>query len=86
MYQINGIENHTHILTHLHPSIALAELVKDIKVSSNLFIKEKNLFPNFVGWQIGYSAFSYSIDRKDILTNYIRNQEEHHRKKLSRKN
>jgi len=27
LYQINGVENHLHILTHLHPSVALADLV-----------------------------------------------------------
>ena len=40
-YQINGIENHLHILTYIHPSTALADLVKDIKLGSSSFIKEK---------------------------------------------
>lgn len=31
LYQINGVSDHLHIATHLHPSIALADLVKDIK-------------------------------------------------------
>lgn len=80
-YIINGVENHLHILTHLHPSVALADLVKDIKLGSISFIKEKNIFPLFDGWQSGYSAFTYSIDRKEILINYIKNQEVHHHKK-----
>ncbi|HMV08375.1 MAG TPA: IS200/IS605 family transposase [Cyclobacteriaceae bacterium] len=41
LYQINGVEDHIHILTHLHPSIALSDLVKDIKLASTKFIKEK---------------------------------------------
>ncbi len=84
LYQINGVENHLHILTHLHPSVALADLVKDIKLASSAFIKEQKLFKQFHGWQDGYSAFTYSQDRKEILINYIRNQEEHHRKKTFR--
>jgi len=84
LYQINGVENHLHILTHLHPSVALADLVKDIKLASSRFIKEQKLFKHFDGWQVGYSAFTYSQDRKEILINYIRNQEEHHRKKSFR--
>lgn len=79
LYQINGVEDHLHILTHLHPSVALSSLVKDIKLASTKFIKEKGLFPAFNGWQDGYGAFTYSIDRKDILINYIKNQEDHHR-------
>ena len=84
LYQINGVEDHLHILTHLHPSIALSDLVKDIKLASTKFIKEKGIFPRFSGWQDGYGAFTYSIDRKDILINYIKNQEQHHLKKSFR--
>ncbi len=80
LYQINGVEDHIHILTHVHPTIALASLIKDIKVASSLFIKEKQLFPNFITWQEGYGAFTYTFRHKDMLINYIKNQEEHHRK------
>lgn len=80
LYQINGVEDHIHILTHLHPSIALSDLVKDIKLASTKFIKEKNLFRNFKGWQDGYGAFTYSVDRKKILIQYVANQIEHHQK------
>ena len=80
LYRIGGIEDHIHILTHLHPTIALADLIKDVKVSSSLMIKEKNIFPKFKGWQIGYGAFTYSIDAKEKLIKYIINQPEHHKK------
>ena len=80
LYRINGIEDHIHILTHLHPSIALAELIKDIKISSSKMIKEENIFPKFNGWQIGYGAFTYSIDTKEKLVEYIIKQKEHHAK------
>jgi putative transposase len=84
LYQINGVEDHIHILTHLHPAIALSDLVKDIKLASSKFIKEKGIFIGFSGWQDGYGAFTYSNDRKDVLINYIKNQEEHHRTKTFR--
>ena len=29
LYQIGGVADHLHIVTHLHPSVALASLVKD---------------------------------------------------------
>jgi hypothetical protein len=59
--------------------VALASLVKDIKLGSTSFIKEKNIFPNFNGWQDGYGAFTYSIEAKNNLIEYVKNQEEHHR-------
>ncbi len=79
VYRIGGVEDHLHIVTHLHPSVALASLVKDIKVSSSIFIKEKELFAGFTGWQDGYGAFTYSNSDKDRIIEYVKNQEEHHK-------
>lgn len=80
LYRINGVEDHLHIITHLHPSVALASLVKDIKLASSKFIKEEGLFPSFDGWQDGYAAFTYAIEAKSNLIEYVKGQEEHHRK------
>lgn len=80
-YQIGGVEDHIHIVTHLHPKVALADLIKDIKLASTDTIKERKLFQNFNGWQDGYAAFTYSIDALDRLIDYVRNQEEHHKTK-----
>ena len=81
IYQINGMEDHLHIATHIHPTIALSTLVKDIKVSSSNWIKQENIFPNFESWQLGYGAFTYSIKEKEALIHYIKNQKEHHQLK-----
>lgn len=78
LYQINGVDDHLHIITHLHPSVALADLVKTIKLSGWSVIKEENLFPSFGGWQDGYGAFTYATDAKKRLIDYVRKQEEHH--------
>jgi REP element-mobilizing transposase RayT len=80
LYRINGVEDHLHILTHIHPTISISTLVKDIKLASDDFIKREGIFPNFKGWQDGYGAFTESIKAKERLINYIKNQEDHHRK------
>lgn len=80
LYRINGIEDHIHIITDLHPQTLLADLIKDIKVAGSKYIKENKLFPSFKGWQRGYGAFTYSISAKDNLIEYVKNQEEHHKK------
>lgn len=72
LYRIGGVSDHIHIITHLHPSIALASLVKDIKLASTDAIKKQNLFPNFNGWQDGYGAFTYSFDAKEKLIEYVK--------------
>ena len=80
LYRINAVEDHLHILSSLHPSVALADFIKDIKVASNGWIREKELFPRFNGWQDRYGAFTASHADKDRLIEYIKNQQEHHRK------
>lgn len=78
-YRIGGVEDHIHIITHLHPSISLASLVKDIKLASSGHIKSLNLFPGFNGWQNGYGGFTNSFKDKDRLIEYVKAQEEHHK-------
>ncbi|MDR1343395.1 MAG: IS200/IS605 family transposase [Prevotellaceae bacterium] len=80
LYRINGVEDHIHILSDLHPSFALADYVKSIKVATSLWMKQSSDFPSFRGWEEGYAAFTYSYKEKDILIRYIKNQREHHRK------
>ncbi|MCE4562790.1 IS200/IS605 family transposase [Maribellus sp. CM-23] len=79
LYRINGMEEHIHILTDLHPSIALADFVRDIKTASSVWLKDSDDFPKFIGWSEGYAALTYSHWDKDKLINYIKNQEEHHK-------
>ncbi|WP_087939379.1 IS200/IS605 family transposase [Algoriphagus faecimaris] len=79
LYRINGVEDHLHILTHIHPTISISSLVKDIKLAADDFIKREAIFPKFKGWQDGYGAFTESIHSKERLITYIKNQEEHHR-------
>ena len=84
LYRINGIEDHIHILCDLHTSIALADFVKSIKVSTSLWMKESSYFPKFKGWEEGYAAFTCSYWDKEKLIDYIKKQQEHHQKENMR--
>ncbi len=81
LYRINGIENHIHILTDIHPSIAPADFVKDLKVASSIWMKGCGLFTAFVGWSDGYGSFTCSFKDLGDLIDYVKNQREHHKKK-----
>lgn len=81
---MGGIEDHIHIITHVHPDISVSQLVKDIKLSCNSFIRSEKLFDHFKGWNEGFGAFTYSPDAQKNLINYVLNQEEHHNKESSR--
>jgi len=76
----NGVRDHVHSLLSLHPTVALADLLKDIKVASSIWVKDNKVLPNFVGWQEGYGAFTYSLRDEPELIAYLKRQEEHHRR------
>ncbi len=79
LYRINGMPDHIHIFCDLHPSVSLSNLIKDLKVATNLWMKESGLFPEFDGWQEGYGAFTCSVKEKETTINYIKSQKEHHK-------
>jgi len=80
LYRLNGVENHLHILTDINPSIAPMNFVKDIKVSTSIWMKNNNFFPAFKGWAVGYGSFTCSYMDIGRLINYIKDQQEHHNK------
>ena len=81
MLAINGMADHIHFLIGMKPSCCLSDLVREIKKSSNEFIKEKGFSKFKFQWQEGYGAFSYSHSNLDNVIKYIMNQKEHHKKK-----
>jgi putative transposase len=80
MLAINGMPDHIHFLIGMKPSCCLSDLVREIKKSSNEFVKEKKFSKNKFNWQEGYGAFSYSHSSLDNVIAYIMNQKEHHKK------
>ncbi|NDW13192.1 IS200/IS605 family transposase [Bacteroides sp. 214] len=80
LLRINGMEDHIHILSDLHPTVALSDYVKEIKTASSIWLKESGEFPHFKGWGTGYCALTYAFRDKDIITQYIKNQQEHHQR------
>jgi REP element-mobilizing transposase RayT len=82
LYRINGIEDHIHILTDIHPSIALADFIRDIKVSTSVWMKNCGYFPDFEGWSDRYGAFTCSWANVGNIAEYIITQREHHKKEV----
>ena len=57
------------------------KLVEEVKSHSSKWIKTQDeKLKNFY-WQDGYGAFSVNPSQLDIVTRYIENQHEHHKKK-----
>jgi len=55
------------------------DLLEEIKKQSSKWIKKKgNQYSNFY-WQDGYGIFSVNPTQVNVVVEYIKNQEEHHR-------
>ena len=80
VYMVGGYDNHIHILISLHPALSLSSLVKDVKLSSASLIQKNKFFLHFKGWNEGYGAFTYSPEAIPKLIDYIKNQDDHHKK------
>lgn len=76
---INGIPDHVHVLVRIRPVHSPAEIARVIKTNSSRWIHQK-WHINFA-WQAGYGVFSVSESNVPVVTEYIANQEMHHRKR-----
>jgi REP element-mobilizing transposase RayT len=77
---IHCMPDHTHILIGLRASMALSDLVHDLKIGSANFVNRKRWVVGRFGWQEGFGAFSYGHSQLTRIIRYIQNQEQHHAK------
>lgn len=80
MLSIFCMPDHVHLLVGIKPSIAISDLVRDIKAGSSNFINQQHWVKGKFNWQEGFGAFSYSKSQIDSVIKYILSQEEHHKK------
>ncbi|MEE1366928.1 MAG: IS200/IS605 family transposase [Muribaculaceae bacterium] len=79
LIRLGGMPDHIHMLVDIHPSIAVANFVRDLKRETSKWLTANQHFPLFQGWGDGYAALTYSAKDKDMIVNYIKNQKEHHK-------
>ena len=70
---LNGYLDHIHILISIPPKYSLSEIFKIIKGYSSFKIKE-------LRWQNGFAAFTVDKNSFSTIFDYIKNQEDHHKK------
>ena len=76
---INGMPDHVHILIKIKPVHNVSAIVKNLKGSSSRFMNDLSGNKNQFEWSRGFGAFTVSEKDIDMISNYIRNQKEHHR-------
>ena len=78
---VGGVADHVHILFDMGKMHAPVEFVEQVKRESSKFVKTLGSKYGSFYWQRGYGMFSVSPTHLADVETYVRNQEEHHRKK-----
>src|SRR5438270_13870442 len=79
--ELNGTEDHVHLLTKLRPDKALSDVLRDLKANASGWMHD--VFPEMKDftWQNGYGAFTVSASQVEKVQSYIARQDEHHQKR-----
>ncbi|MAT56838.1 MAG: transposase [Ignavibacteriae bacterium] len=78
--EINGWNDHIHILISLGKDQSISKIAQLIKGESSNWINKNKLTKTHFAWQDDYWAVSLSESHLADLRNYILNQEIHHKK------
>ena len=76
---LNGFENHIHCLISLSKDLSISKTMQLIKGESSHWFNHQGFSKKLV-WQDDYWAVSVSESHLESVRNYIKNQEEHHRR------
>ena len=76
--------NHVHTLINLPTNYAIEQVAKYFKGISSNCLKKEGLLNSSFSWCKGYGVFSVSESVVEKVIKYIKNQDEHHRKKTFR--
>jgi putative transposase len=77
--EIGGVADHVHILARFPPSVAVSDMIRDVKAVSSKWINDNQLVVGRFEWQVGFAAFTVSYSSIESVQKYIANQEMHHR-------
>jgi len=74
-------KDHVHILFGMPVTTAVSDFMRAVKANSSKWINDQQFIKGKFQWQEGYGAFSFARSQRDIVINYIMNQEAHHSNK-----
>lgn len=77
-FEINGMNDHVHLLVKVKPTVKFSDFIRDLKANSSKRVNE--ISAGRFAWQRRYGAFTVSESQFEMVRDYIRNQEKHHKK------
>jgi putative transposase len=79
--EINGHKDHVHCLISLNADQSIAKVLQLLKGEASFWINKNKLIKGSFEWADEYFAVSVSESQVERVQEYIKGQEEHHRKK-----
>ena len=83
LFEASAMPDHVHLLLSIRPSIAVADVVRDIKASSSKQLNENSSRRGWFRWEPGYGLFSVSESEVPRVSRFIRRQQQFHQKSTS---
>lgn len=77
---VNAHEDHVHALINLGKQQNLATVMQYLKSESSFWINNQKTLPCHFSWHDDHFAVSVSHSQVDRVREYIKNQDEHHKK------
>ncbi len=80
LLEVGGMPDHLHLLIRIKPDMSVSEIVRLVKANSSKWVNERPDQTGRFAWQRGCGAFTVSLSQVPMVSQYVRTQEEHHRK------
>ena len=77
---IGGVEDHVHLLVRIPSLNGMTKLIRNVKSYSSKFVKSQGERCSHFSWQSSYGIFCVSPSMIKVVSPYILNQEEHHKR------
>jgi REP element-mobilizing transposase RayT len=78
--ELNGTEDHVHLLAKLRPDCALSDVLRNLKANATGWMHDVFPLLRDFSWQRGYGAFTVSQSSVEAVRHYIARQKGHHQK------
>ncbi len=81
LLEANGVEDHTHLVAAIHPTVTVADFMRIVKTAGSRAINKSRLSRGQFNWQDGYGAFTLEPFNLSPVRQSVINQKIHHKTK-----
>ena len=78
-HEIGGTDDHVHLVVSLPSIVLISDWIGKLKGASSYYINHEIANRKVLEWQDGYGVVSFGTKDLEWVTQYVRNQREHHK-------